>query len=494
MSHYLLSKTSYIKGLQCPKALYFYKHFPQLRDPISPAKQAMFTRGHDVGFLARKLFPGGKDATEKGGSRSAKAIKRTEELIAAGENIIYEAAFVYDEVLVLVDILVRDGDKWKAYEVKSSLRLSKAYYNDAALQYYVLNGYGLNVSDFSLVHLNGNYVRNGAVNLNELFVVVSILKFAKEQLPQIIQKVNAHKDVLKAKEIPNVEIGEQCFFPYECDYRGQCWKHLSNGSVFELTGVSRNEQARLFREGYITADLVPDAEEIPMLARLQVHTKQTNEIVIDREKIKTFLDGLGDHLFFLDIENFQPAIPRYPGTKPFAALPFAYSLTEKRNGEIFPSTFIAEPGIDPRKEFITKFLEATSGEGLILVYDITAERTSLNLLKQQFPQYENELNDRLTRLRDLMEPFQQGWYHHPKMNGSISLKSVLPALVPELNYENLSIQNGNHAMSIYEKLETADLFERMEKLEQLEEYCLMDTLGMVKIFEVLEKVIDSKME
>lgn len=468
--------------------MYFYRHFPQLRDPISPSKQAMFSRGHDVGFLARKLFPGGKDATEKGGPRSQKAIKRTQELMAAGENVIYEAAFVYDEVLVLVDILVRDGEKWKAYEVKSSLRLSKAYYNDAALQYYVLNGYGLNISDFSLVHMNNNYVRNGALNLNELFVVVSVLKFAKEQLPQIIQKVNSHKDVLKAKEIPQVEIGEQCFFPYECDYRGQCWKHLPDGSVFELTGINRGEQARLFREGYITADLVPDSEELPMLARLQVNTKQTNEVVIEKEKIKNYLSALGNHLFFVDIENFQPAIPRYPGTKPFAALPFAYSLHERKpDGTLTYSSFIAEAGPDPRKEFIEKFLAATKGDALILVYDITAERTSLTLLKQQFPQYESELDNRLSRLRDLMEPFQQGWYHHPKMNGSISLKNVLPALVPDLNYNDLAIQNGNHAMSIYEKLESDDLFARMEKLEQLEAYCYLDTLSMVKIFEVLER-------
>ena len=490
MSHYLLSKTSFIKGLQCSKALYFYRHFPQLRDPIPPSKQALFTRGHDVGNLARNLFPGGKDATEKGGARSSKAIKRTEELISAGEKVIYEAAFVYDEVLVLVDILVRDGEKWRAYEVKSSLRLSKTYYNDAALQYYVLNGYGLNVSDFSLVHVNSNYVRNGAIDLNQLFTVVSVMDHAKEQLPNIIQKVNDAIKVLNEKNIPEVEIGEHCFSPYECDYRGQCWKHLSAGSVFELTGVNRSEQARLFKEGFVTADLVPDSEELPRLARLQVYAKQTNEIIIDKEKIKKFVENLGQNIFFLDIENFQPAIPRYPGTKPFAALPFAFSLHERTaDGKLIYTSFIAEPGFDPRKEFISKFLEATKGDAPILVYDITAERTSLNLLNAQFPEYKIEFENRLSRLRDLMEPFQQGWYHHPKMNGSISLKSVLPAMVENLNYNDLAIQNGNHAMAIYEKLDTADLFERMEKLQQLEEYCLLDTLGMVRIFEVLENSV-----
>jgi hypothetical protein len=490
LSHYILSKTSFIKGLQCSKALFFYRHYPQLRDAVSPAKQALFSRGHDVGNLARKLFPGGTDATAKVGSKSSKAVKRTQELMDAGENVIYEAAFVHDEVLVLVDILVRDGEKWKAYEVKSSLRLSKSYYQDAALQYYVLHGCGLPLSDFSLVHVNSDYTRNGNLDLNKFFLVVSVLKFVKEQFPLIMEKVNSHKSVLNEKQIPEVEIGEQCFSPYECDYRGQCWKHLSQGSVFELTGVNRSEQARLYKAGFITTDLVPETEQLPMLARLQVQTKKSNEALIDKEKLKAFLAPLGEHLFFLDIENFQPAIPKYEGTKPFAALPFAYSLHERKpGGELIYHSFIAEAGPDPRKEFIRKFLADTEGDAIILAYDITAERMSLNLLKQQFPEFAPQLEQRLKRLRDLMQPFQQGWYHHPKMNGSISLKSVLPALVPGMDYDSLAIQNGNHAMAIYEKLEQEDLFSRAEKLTALAEYCELDTLGMVKIFEVLEQSV-----
>lgn len=490
LSHYILSKTSYIKGLQCPKALFFYRHYPQLRDPIPPARQATFTRGHEVGDLARKLFPGGTDATFKVGAKSTKAVKKTQELIAAGENVIYEAAFVHDEVLVLVDILVRDGEKWKAYEVKSSLRLSKSYYNDAALQYYVLSGSGLPISDFSLVHLNSDYVRNGSVDLNKLFLIVSILKFAKEQLPSIIEKINSHKSVLEGKQIPEVEIGEQCFSPYECDYRGQCWKHLPDGSVFELTGINRAEQARLFKAGFTTTDKVPETEHIPLLARLQVQTKKSGETIIDKQKIREYLATLGKHIFFLDIENFQPAIPKYQGTKPFAALPFAYSLHERKSdGTLIYHTYLAEAGPDPRKEFIHRFLADTEGDATILSYDVTAERMSLNLLKQQFPEHAEQLEQRLKRLRDLMLPFQQGWYHHPKMNGSISLKNVLPALVPDLNYNDLSIQNGSHAMAIYEKLESADLFDRAEKITALEEYCRLDTLGMVRIFEVLENAI-----
>ncbi len=491
MSHYILSKTAFIKGLQCPKALFFYRHYPQLRDPIPPARQATFTRGHDVGELARQLFPGGVDATHKTGPRSSKAVQRTKELMASGENVIYEAAFVHEQVLVLVDILVRDGEKWKAFEVKSSLRLSRAYHQDAALQYFVLNGCGIPLSDFSLVHVNGEYVRNGSLDIQQLFRTVSVLRFAKEQLPQIIAKINAQKLVLAGQQAPEREIGEHCFSPYECDFRGQCWKHLPDGSVFELTGVSRGEQSRLYYAGFTSTDLVPDAEPLPRLARLQVYAKQSNEVITDKAQLRNYISEFGKHLLFIDVENFQPAVPRYPGTRPFMALPFAYSIHERKpSGEIQHHLFIADPGPDPREAFIRQFLADTEGDALILAYDATAERTSLNLLRKQFPEHAEAIDQRLARLRDLMLPFSEGWYHHPLMKGSISLKNVLPALVPELNYNDIAIQNGSHAMAIYEKLEKADLFDRAEKLTALEEYCRLDTLGMVRIFEVLERCAD----
>lgn len=488
LSHYVLSKTAYIKGLQCPKALFFYRHYPQLRDPIPPARQATFTRGHEVGVLARKLFPGGKDATEKAGPKSSKAVARTQELIAAGETVIYEAAFVHEQVLVLVDILVRDGENWKAYEVKSSLRLSKAYYQDAALQYFVLSGAGIVLSDFSLVHVNGEYLRNGPLDLEQLFRVVSVMRFAQERAGLIAERVAGQKLVLKGKQAPDITVGEQCFSPYECDFRGQCWKNIPAGNVFGLTGVSRSEQARYFNSGIVLTENIPEAEPLPRLARLQVHTSQSGQPVIEKDKLRDYLSSLGNPLLFLDIENFQPAVPRYDGTHPFMALPFAYSIHRRNeDGSVEYLSFMAEPGPDPREEFMRRFLEDTEGDALILSYDAGAERTALNLLKRKFPEHTEAIDQRLGRLRDLMQPFSEGWFHHPDMNGSVSLKNVLPALVPGLNYESLAIQNGSHAMAVYEKLgQLMDIFALAEQKEALEEYSRIDTYGMVKIFEVLE--------
>ena len=449
---------------------------------------AAFSRGHEVGFYARRLFPGGADAYAEANGKAGKTVERTQELIAGGQNIIYEAGFVHEGVLAIVDILVRDTNGWKAYEVKSSLRLTRTYHQDAALQYFVLKGAGINIVDFSLVHLNGNYVRRGPVETDKLFVIVSVKDYAEKQLPDIAEKVAKQKLVLNETQAPEVEIGVHCFSPYECDFRGQCWKNIPAGSVYELSGISRQEQERLYRAGYQFPEQVPPEEMLPKLARLQATTRLINAPVIESEKIRAFLGTLTKGIIFLDIENFQPAIPRYEATFPFMALPFAYSIHHRLvDGTIVYHSFLAEPGSDPRKTFLEKFLSDTQGNDSILSYDAGAERAALLMLRKQFPEHSMEIEQRLARLSDLILPFTEGWYHHPKMSGSVSLKNVLPALVPELHYNDLKIQNGSHAMAVYEKMETmTDLFELAVQREALEEYSRLDTLGMVKIFEVLE--------
>ncbi|MCA6362944.1 MAG: DUF2779 domain-containing protein [Bacteroidetes bacterium] len=489
-THYLLSKTSYMRGVQCAKALFLYRYYPQYRDPLPPSRQAALNRGHDVGLLARQLYPGGTDATQGSGPRAIEAVEKTQSLIASGTAVIYEAAFVYQDVLVLADILVRNGEAWEVYEVKSSLRTSLSNQQDAALQYYVISGSGLQVSELALIHINGSYTRNGVLNLQQFFRKTSVLAFAQSQVDLIAARIEEQKQWLNSPQIPDVDVGARCFTPYNCDYMGHCWKNLPQPSVFDLAGMSRADQQLLFAKGMRTPEQVPESEELLPLAKLQIATRKTGLPFVNKEKLKTYLTALQGELDFLDIENFQPAVPRFSGTRPFMALPFAYSLHRRNAGRdaLTHLNFLAEPGEDPRPEFIKHFLAHTEGSNLILAYDISAERYTLHQLAQQFPAFAIEIKQRLDRLRDLMQPFAEGWYHAPAQNGSISLKNVLPALIPELSHEALVIKNGSHAMAVYDQLHlVTDMFLREERKEELREYCRLDTLAMVKIFEVLEK-------
>ena len=152
MASHLLSKSSYIKGLQCEKHLYLYKYYYNEMDEFSEMQKAIFKRGTNVGELAQKLFPGGEIAASGDPPDYEKALKRTAEMIKNGTKVIYEAAFMFDEVLSIADIAVSEKDEWKIYEVKSSTSISETYLNDAALQYYVISNLGIKVKDFSAIH------------------------------------------------------------------------------------------------------------------------------------------------------------------------------------------------------------------------------------------------------------------------------------------------------------------------------------------------------
>jgi len=175
MASHLLSKSSFIKGLQCEKHLYLYKYHYKEMDELSEMQKSIFKRGTNVGELAQQLFPGGEIAAQGDPPNYEKALLRTQELIKSGAKVIYEAAFTFNEVLSIADIIVKEGNYWKIFEVKSSTSISETYINDAALQYYVISNHGIKLKDFSIIYINNQYVRNGKLDLGRLFTTESVL-------------------------------------------------------------------------------------------------------------------------------------------------------------------------------------------------------------------------------------------------------------------------------------------------------------------------------
>jgi hypothetical protein len=79
------------------------------------------------------------------------------------------------------------------------------------------------------------------------------------------------------------------------------------------------------------------------------------------------------------------------------------------------------------------------------------------------------------------------------MNGSYSLKSVLPVLVPEMTYGDLEISDGAMASEAYFTMETmADPAELSRLRKALLEYCEQDTLGLVRLLERMRGMADAK--
>ena len=492
MANSKLSKSTFIRGLQCEKSLYLYKHHYRLKDHTPSSLQAVFDQGTNIGLLAQELFPNGADASPENHFKMVESVGKTEDFISQGESIIYEATFLYNNVLAALDILVKGEEGWKAYEVKSSTKVSETYIKDAAIQYYTITNSGVDLKDISIVHINNQYTKDGELDIHQLFTIESVYEQVLEFLPQIPNEVLRLKNVIESPEVPNVDIGNHCSEPYDCDFKGTCWKHIPDYSVFNISRLNKDKKFDLYNQGVITLDDIDLGQtDLNPNQVLQVQSEVNRTTHIDVEEIRNFTNGLNYPLYFLDFETIGPAVPKYNGSRPYQQLVFQYSLHihETSTSEIEHREYLADPSKDPRIGFIEQLIHDCETCGDILVYNIGFERGKLNDLIDVFPEYSNELREIINRLKDLMIPFQQKWYYTPEMRGSYSIKYVLPALVPELSYNDLDIKEGGTASNTFLSMVNETFEGDVHKTRrQLLEYCELDTYAMVKILEKLFEV------
>lgn len=495
---YKLSKSTFIRGLQCEKSLYLYKKHYKLKDPISPSLQAIFDQGNQVGLLAQELFPGGIDSSPSSHFKMMESVIKTKEFLDKGESIIYEATFTYNEVLAALDILVRDDKGWKAYEVKSSTSVSDTYVKDAAIQYYTIVNSGIDLVDISIVHINNNYVLDGELDISKLFTIKSVKDKVLDYLPRISKEVSRLKNVIKLDSKPNIDIGDHCITPYQCDFKGTCWKHIPDYSVFDISRLKKNKKFNLYNQGILTLDQIDlSASELSANQVLQVNAEVNNESYINNDEISRFIENLNYPLFFLDFETINPAVPKYQGTKPYQQVLFQYSIHSKQdiNSQLVHKEFLADPSKDPRIQFIDQLIKDCDNSGDIIVYNISFERSRLNELVEQFPEYKSPLQSIVLRLKDLMIPFQKKWYYTPEMKGSYSIKNVLPALVSDLRYDNLNIKEGEMASSIFLSMANNTFTgDKSNVRDDLKDYCRLDTYAMVRILEKLIKTTNQRLK
>jgi hypothetical protein len=481
-----LSKSLFIRGLQCHKSLYLHKYHPELRDEISDEQEALFQTGFEVGKYAQQLFPGGIEIPYDETSHASQ-LKMTQAEIGKGTKTLYEAAFSYDDVFVKVDILHKDQDRWEIFEVKSSTEIKDVYLDDSAIQYYVLTGYGLPISKVFLVHINNQCVRSGEINPQSLFTVNDITDYVKDKQPHIAENIVKLKEMLRS-DMPDIDIGEYCDKPYQCDFQGHCWQHIPQDSVFDLRRKGVNKYG-LYRQGIIEMKDIP-INILNKSQRLQVEAFLNKAEKVDKDAIQTFLDKLFYPVCFLDFETFYTAIPLFDGIRPYQQVPFQYSLhiQDGKGAELKHFEYLAEPHKDPRRELLIKLIESIPKKSCIITYtDFEAER--LRGLAEWFPEYKDRIESLIENIRDISLPFRKMDYYHWQMNGSYSIKEVLPVLVPEMNYKGMAISDGGMAIDAYFAMSSISDQQEIENIRRnLLEYCKLDTLAMLKILDKLKKI------
>ncbi len=487
-----LSKSQYIRGLQCHKSLWLYKNKPELRDTPDYAQESLFNTGHSVGELAKGLFPHGVEIKFDVDNFNG-MINKTKELISSGTEVIYEATFSEDGIFAMADILVKNGDAWDMYEVKASTEVKKYHIDDAAIQWYALSK-AINLNRAFIVHIDNTYVRNGELEIEKLFAIEDITELVQDKQYTIEPNLNDMEQALKG-DMPNIDIGGHCGDPYGCDFKGHCWKDIPSPSVFNLYWMNWSKKFEMYYKGIMTYADIPDDFRLNDTQRLQVETSRTKEPYIDKNVIKDFMGTIQYPINFFDFETFQNPIPRFDNQHPYQQIPFQYSLhILHKDGTMEHEEFLGDENSDPRGLLIEQMLNDVTPTGSIVAYNQSFEMTRIKELAEFDESRKEELLALNERFVDLIVPFRGRGYYHPDFNGSFSIKSVLPAMFPnddELDYKKLgSIQNGGDAMDTFANLH---LLKDKSKLESIKKdflaYCRLDTLAMVRIWEKLHNII-----
>ncbi len=473
-------------GCQCTKRLFLHKFNRGLRNPYDEKQQAIFDAGTSIGELSQKLFPYGVDASPPNLYSYHLSVAKTKALIDRGVDVIYEAAFQYEGVLCALDILVKNGNAWYAFEVKSKTSVKEQHVQDAALQYYVVKHCGLPIEDISIIYLNNQYVRHGELDVKKLFATESVLENVLTLQDYIENKVFELKALLSIRQEPVIDIGPHCVTPYECDFTNHCWAHMpKENSVLSL---ARGVGWKLLGEGYKHLDEIPNDYELGNTASMQLAHYRTGEVHIEKDEIERFLEPLVYPLYFFDFETIMPGIPEFDDSRPYQQIPFQFSLHVQRirNGEVEHHAFLGDGINDPRLRLTEVMLKALGESGSIICYNMSFEKSRIRELAELYPEHATKLLAIHDRIFDLMIPFQKRWYYHPEFRGSYSIKVVLPVLVPELRYDALEIQEGGMASLVYAQLKKQKPEIADAQRLQLLEYCKMDTLAMVRILEFLK--------
>jgi hypothetical protein len=408
--------------------------------------------GKKVGELARSYF-GPYSLVAYCENKSA-MLDETERLITTrNENIdksliICEAAFASEDGLCIVDILRIVDDGYEIIEVKSSTEQKPEHLDDMAFQYHILSNCGIKIKKVSLMYINNQYERIGELDIQKLFTLQDCTTEVLEKQKDISAIIKRIKEEAASETEPDKSTGMHCNKPYSCIYKKYCF---------------------------------PPIEEHPL--------------IIDKEKIQTFLDTLSYPLYFLDFETIGGALPAYDHQKPYQQIPCQYSLhiQVKQDAEPIHLEFLAEAKNDPARPLAERLCKDIPNDVCVLAYHMDFEKGRITYLAERFPDLAPHLMAIHSNIKDLKTPFKkQAWRSHMQ-RGSNSLKAVVPAMFPddpELNYNTLThVHNGDEAMAAFTSLPSLNPEEQQRTRAALLAYCRLDTLVMVRILDKLREAV-----
>lgn len=459
---------------------------PELR--ADGQTRATMDRGTRVGELARSYMPGGV-AIDLPYDAYDERIALTRRLLEAGVPTIYEASFRTGPVYVAVDILERDERGCRLVEVKSSLSVKDHHIPDVALQAHVLRESGMDFAGAEVMHLNRECTYP---NLSNLFCRSDVTAAASALAEQVPGWIGTQLEMLHGP-LPEVPVGPHCTTPYECPFVARCWPTLPPHHVSTLYAM-RSRALELDEQGYRTIHDLPEDVPLGPIADRQRRAVEENRIVVE-PGLAQALDVFVPPIAFLDFETVGLAVPVWEGCHPYDAVPVQFSChVQNVVGRVTHHEWLARGPEDPRSPLAERLIRACEDARTVVAYNAGFERRRIEQMAEALPAFAGPLRSIVDRLVDLL-PVIRNHVYHPDFNGSFSLKSVLPALVPELRYDDLAIADGGTASLELERLlfnrDGLELGARERLRGDLLRYCQQDTWGLVMLLKCLRSGLES---
>jgi len=480
-----ITKTDFMFGSQRHKLLWWRRYEADAVE-LQPDRvlQDLFDQGNQVGALARDRFPGGV-LIPHAFSRDQR-VELTDAALKSGATVVFEASFQADDVFVASDVLLRDATGWRLIEVKSSSEQKDEHIPDAAVQAHVLSRNGLDVTSIEIMHLNKAFRHP---DVGDLFARTDVTEDVASIIVDVPDAARRQLDMLEGP-LPDVAIGQHCREPRDCPFMARCWPQ-DERHITRLYNVGPVKSAAYMARGIHRIDDLPPNERLPFAAQRQLRSLKAGAIIVEPTLARALEPFDVEPLGFLDFETIARAVPVWDAMAPWgmAAAQFSYHESQP-DGSFRHVEHLAEGPQDARPLVAQRLVAATRQAGKVVTYS-AFEKTQIRALARAVPSLADELLALELKLVDLL-PVVRDTVYHPAFKGSFSLKYVLPALVPELSYNDLVIVNGLLAsVEIARLLFVADkipLDERERVRSDLLAYCERDTWATVRLLQELRKL------
>lgn len=489
----LVTKTDYVKSRDCIKKAWLAKHRPDLGAPNSISDLLRMETGRRVGELARAMHPEGVFGSSREDSPES-AVGRTISLIERNQPVIFEARLEAAGCLAKVDILRKTPDGWAIDEVKSGTckppdKVKADHISDVAFQMAIAEAMTVPVSMARVVAIDKYYVWNGeSIEPNKLLKATEVTDRCTGELPQIQEEIPRLADLLNRPIKPEVETNTHC---KGCGFYDYCHQNQPRFDVVFLPGIRSKQVTELRSEGFGTIDRIPQDHKVLTESRKNIHEATVTGKPYISSELGAALSELRFPAAFIDYETFAPAIPIYPGTRPYQSLCFQWSahLMATAASEPTHREFLAEGSTDPRAEFCETLWDAIKDYRSIVHYSDFEINQVKWMAEAEIP-YAAELYEHLLANTFDLYKIVKDYVCYAEFLGRTSIKVVLPVLVPSLSYKELEIGDGGAASAAYFRIATLETSEgeRTKLQDALLAYCKQDTLAMVEIWKALQQL------